>query len=148
MFFRFITFLLVQSSPYLYGETILSPYLKNVTSCLNNEKCAYCTDRVGKSCRRYTTTWHHGKRFVFFARCNIGIMIATLFGGQHTSAISSTWMGLMIAKHKDTMLCVSRTPYVFRTPCCSLQGHHAARFSTPRSVFQGHHDMRLGYHAE
>uniref|UniRef100_A0A2P2IAQ8 Lanosterol 14-alpha demethylase n=1 Tax=Hirondellea gigas TaxID=1518452 RepID=A0A2P2IAQ8_9CRUS len=34
----------------------------------------------------------------------VGIMIATLFGGQHTSAITSTWVAFMIATHKEPLL--------------------------------------------
>ena len=34
----------------------------------------------------------------------VGILIATLFGGQHTSNITSTWMGLHIIRNKSTIL--------------------------------------------
>lgn len=30
-----------------------------------------------------------------------GLIIATLFAGQHTSSITSSWTGLFLAKHKD-----------------------------------------------
>jgi len=34
----------------------------------------------------------------------VGLLIACLFAGQHTSNITSTWIGVLIAAHKDTIL--------------------------------------------
>lgn len=33
-----------------------------------------------------------------------GLLVAALFAGQHTSSITSTWMGLMCLSQKDTLM--------------------------------------------